>query len=221
MRAMILAAGRGERMQHLTANLPKALLRVRERYLIEYSILALVKIGIRDIVINVCYQAEQIKATLGTGAQYGVNIIYSEEAEALETGGGVFQALPLLGAEPFIVLSCDVICDYQLQNLPRNPDKLAHLVLVDNPEFHPKGDFCLAGKEIFLGAENTYTFSNVGIYRPELFAGCQPGKFRLGDLLIQAVRNGQVTGEYYKGFWENLGTPSQLENMVLLPDNLL
>jgi MurNAc alpha-1-phosphate uridylyltransferase len=221
MRAMILAAGRGERMQHLTQDVPKALLRVRGRYLIEYALFSLKKIGIQEIVINVCYKADQIKAALGSGAQYGVTIIYSEEAEALETGGGIFQALPFLGQEPFIVLSCDVISDFRLQNLPEHPEKLAHLVLVDNPRFHPRGDFCLSGNHIYLGNDQTYTFSNIGLYRRELFAECKPGKFRLGDTLKQAILNAQVTGEYYKGFWENLGTPAQLENMAALPDSLL
>jgi MurNAc alpha-1-phosphate uridylyltransferase len=220
MRAMILAAGRGERMKHLTTETPKALLRLGNRYLIEYSITALAKIGVREIIINVCYKAEQIKAALGAGTQYGVKIIYSDEPEALETGGGIFQALSLLGSEPFIVLSCDVVSDYPLQNLPKNPDQLAHLVLVDNPDFHPSGDFCLAGKQIYLGNDQTYTFGNIGVYRPELFADCKPGKFRLGDLLKQAIQNVQVTGERYSGFWQNFGTPAQLENKIALPDSL-
>jgi MurNAc alpha-1-phosphate uridylyltransferase len=120
MRAMILAAGRGERMQQLTAHTPKALLRVHGCYLIEYSIRALAKIGVQEIVINVCYKAEMIKSALGTGAKYGVTIVYSDELEALETGGGIFQALPLLGSDPFIVISCDLITSYPLQNLPKN-----------------------------------------------------------------------------------------------------
>lgn len=221
MRAMILAAGRGERMQHLTIDTPKPLLCVHGSYFIEYAIRALEKIGVREIVINVCYKAALIKSALGSGAQYGVEIVYSDEAEALETGGGIYQALPLLGPDPFIVLSCDVIADYQLQNLPKKIKKLAHLVLVDNPDFHLKGDFCLVGDKVVMGDAHTYTFSNIGVYRPELFQHCQPGRFRLGDLLKTAIQNDQVTGEYYGGFWQNLGTPSQLENMVALPDSLL
>lgn len=220
MRAMILAAGRGERMRHLTANTPKALLRVQGNYLIEYSLHALIKAGIQDIVINVCYLAEQIKTALGNGSKYGVNIIYSDEAIALETGGGIFKALPLLGSDPFIVLSCDVISDYSLKKLPVDPQKLAHLVMVDNPQFHPQGDFCLNGNSVAIGSGQTYTFSNIGIYRPELFSQCSPGIFRLGPLLKEEIMNGQVTGEYYNGYWENLGTPAQLENRVELPDIL-
>lgn len=218
---MILAAGRGERMQHLTVDVPKALLRIQGNYLIEFSIRALAKIGVQHIVINVCYKADMIKAAIGSGAQYGVNIIYSFEEEALETGGGIFQALPLLGQDPFIVLSCDVIADYRLQNLPDQIKKLAHLVLVNNPEFHPQGDFCLHDDRVYLGEGQTYTFGNIGVYRPELFQDCRPGKFRLGDLLKKAIANDQVTGEYYNGFWQNFGTPAQLENRVVLPDSLL
>ena len=149
-----------------------------------------------------------------------MNIIYSEEPVALETGGGIFQALPLLGNDPFIVLSCDVITDYPLSQLPKNPEKLAHLVLVDNPSYHPNGDFCLEKNKIFFGEEKTFTFGNVGIYRPELFADCQSGRFRLGDLLKKAIRANAVTGEKYSGFWQNLGTPQQFSSLVTLPDHL-
>ncbi len=221
MRAMILAAGRGARMQQLTTDSPKALLRWHERYLIEYSILALKKVGICEIVINVSYKAGLIQSALGDGSRYGVDITYSVEPEALETGGGVFNALPVLGYDPFIVLSCDVVSDFDLQALSVQPGKLAHLVLVENPDFHPAGDFCLQGDKIYLGKEKTYTFGNIGIYRPELFVNCQPGKFRLGDLLKQAIQHEQVTGECYSGFWQNFGTPAQLQNSVALPERLL
>jgi N-acetyl-alpha-D-muramate 1-phosphate uridylyltransferase len=214
MRGMILAAGRGERMGALTEKTPKPLLKVKERYLIEYSIDALKKINIRDIVINVCYQREQIKLALGDGSRYGVHIHYSDETEALETGGGIFQALPLLGDDPFVVLSCDVVTDYPLQKLPKNLEQLAHLVLVDNPDFHPKGDFCFAKNSEYLEMPNqnspTFTFGNIGVYRKELFQSCSPGKFRLGDLLKQYILQNQVTGECYSGFWHNVGNPEQL-----------
>lgn len=211
MRGMILAAGRGARMGSLTDATPKPLLRVGKRYLIEYAIFALVQAGIREIIINICYHKEKIKAALGDGARYGATFYYSEETEALETGGGVLQALPLLGTHPFIILSSDIITDYPLQNLLREPAKLAHLVLVDNPSFHPQGDFCLRDNLLFLAEQNHFTFSNIGLYRPELFAGYTAGKFRLGDVLKQAVTKAQVTGEYYRGLWHNVGTPVQLE----------
>src|SRR5579872_5443509 len=143
MRAMILAAGKGERMGELTRHTSKALLKVQGRYLIEYSLMSLVRAGFTEIVINVCHFAQQIKDALGHGERYGVSIQYSDEVEALESGGGIFKALPLLGDNPFLVLSCDVICHYSLKQLPTNMDHLAHLVLVNNPDFHPRGDFCL------------------------------------------------------------------------------
>lgn len=213
MRAMILAAGRGQRMSHLTAGTPKPLLRVGGRYLIEYPLAALVKIGIQEIVINIAYLGEQIKTALGNGSRYGVRLIYSEEPEALETGGGIFNALPLLGNEPFIVLSSDVITEYPLQHLLQQTEKLAHLVLVDNPDFCPLGDFSLQGHQVFNEGEKKLTYSNVGIFRPELFAGCQPGKFRLADLLRKAIAQQQVTGEYYRGVWHNIGTSQQLAEL--------
>lgn len=215
MRGMILAAGRGQRMGALTAEVPKPLLQVRNRYLIEYSLSALVKMGITEIVINICYRGAQIKAALGDGSRYGVTIQYSEEAEALETGGGIFQALPLLGTEPFIVLSCDVITDYPLHQLPKEPLGLAHLVLVNNPSYHASGDFCLVENKVVCGQSSTLTFGNVGIYRPELFANCKPGKFGLGGLLKEAAQQDKITGEHYQGIWHNLGRPGDLEELVM------
>jgi MurNAc alpha-1-phosphate uridylyltransferase len=211
MRAMILAAGRGERMGQLTHDVPKPLLKVAGHYLIEYSIYALRKAGITDIVINICYHAEKIKAALGNGQRYGVTIHYSEEETALETGGGIFQALPLLGDQPFLVISSDIISAYPFQNLLREPQGLAHLVLVDNPVFHPHGDFSLFGERIYYGKGHTFTFGNIGVYRPELFAHCHAGRFRLGELLKAEILNQQVSGEHYKGFWHNVGTPEQLD----------
>lgn len=218
MRAMILAAGRGARMGSMTENLPKPLLKIGEHYLIEYALFSLADHGVKDIVINVSYYAEQVKKALGDGARYDVRIHYSFEEEALETGGGIFQALPLFGDAPFIVLSSDVITDYPLKKLPAQPEGLAHLVLVDNPSYHPTGDFCLTDNIIHRGNADTFTFGNVGIYRPELFAHCQPGKFRLGTLLNEAISQQKVTGEHYQGLWHNLGTPEDLNNITVLPD---
>lgn len=220
MRAMILAAGRGERMRELTHEMPKPLLKVAGHHLIEYSIYALRKAGITEIIINICYHAEQIKAVLGDGRRYGVTIHYSEEETALETGGGIFQALPLLGDEPFLVMSSDIICDYPLQNLLQEPHGLAHLVLVDNPVFHPGGDFSLSGRHICYDQGQTLTFGNIGVYRPELFAHCHAGRFRLSDVLKPEIINQQVSGEYYKGFWHNVGTPEQLNSVLNHADKL-
>lgn len=210
MRAMILAAGRGSRMGHLTDHTPKPLLKWNDRFLIEYSIVALAKIHVTEIVINVSYLKDQIKSTLRDGKSYGVNIIYSEEDEALETGGGIFKALPLLGDNPFIVLSADVVSDYPLENLPKNLKNWAHLVLVDNPSFLPQGDFAISGSKILNEGPSKLTYANIGIYSKELFSGCNPGKFALGPLLRKAVDAGKVSGEYYEGHWCNFGTEDQL-----------
>lgn len=211
MRAMILAAGRGERMRELTHATPKPLLRVGDRYLIEYSLEALARAGIQEVVINVCYLAAQIVSAIGDGERYGLRIQYSHEDVALETGGGIYQALPLLGNDPFLVLSCDVITGFDLKQLPTSPAGMAHLVLVDNPDFHPHGDFCLLGQRVCLGKESTLTFANIGIYRPEMFAHAKPGKFKLGELLKYYIAEQQVSGEYYQGLWHNIGTPTDIK----------
>lgn len=219
MRGMILAAGRGTRMGSLTMDTPKPLLRVGGRYLIEYSIDALTRIGIQEIVINVSYRREQIKVALGDGAQFGVTIQYSEEIEALETGGGILQALPLLGKEPFIVLSGDVVSNFPLETLPTDPKELAHIVLVDNPVFHPQGDFGLFEDTVCLESAAKLTYANIGVYRPELFVNCRPGKFYLGDVLKQAIAQKKVTGEYFKGWWHNLGSPQELAELCGVLEN--
>jgi MurNAc alpha-1-phosphate uridylyltransferase len=213
MRAMILAAGRGKRMGELTQHMPKPLLRVAGYYLIEYAISRLKRAGIQEIVINVSYEGEQIKAVLGDGKQYGVVITYSEENPVLETGGGILRALPLLGEEPFLVLSSDIISDFSLASLPRSLKGLAHLVLVDNPPFHPKGDFGLQKDYVTLEAESLLTYASIGVYHPELFAQSKPGYFPLNKLLFPAIQRGLVTGEYFQGKWFNVGTPKQLEEV--------
>lgn len=211
MRAMILAAGRGERLRPLTDQTPKPLLEVAGQPLIVYSLQALAAAGIQDIVINIAYLGHLIQAVLGDGNRYGVRIQYSVETQALETGGGVYQALPLLGAEPFIVLSADIWSDYPLQQLPSKLTGLAHLVLVDNPDYHRRGDFSLLSDgQLTNEGDAKLTFANMGIYHPDLFKDCKPGFFRLGDLLHSAVTRGQVTGEHYHGGWANVGTAEQL-----------
>lgn len=211
MRAMILAAGVGQRMGALTEQTPKPLLQVGRRYLIEYGIESLQRIGIQEIVINISYRKDQIIAALGDGTDYGVQILYSEESERLETGGGIVKALPLLGSEPFIVLSADVITDYPLQRLLQQPFNLAHLIVVKNPPYHLAGDFSLRDNgEIYIGTSNPFTFANIGIYRPELFAGHQPVYLRLGHLWKEALLQGKISGECYEGLWYNIGTPQDL-----------
>ena len=213
MKAMILAAGRGERMRPYTDLTPKPLLSVGGRRLIEYHLNALAGIGLSDIVINHAHLGQQIEAVLGDGRRYGVSIHYSAEGEqGLETGGGIFNALPLLGHDPFIVVNGDIWTDYPFARLPRQPQGLAHLVLVDNPEFKDGGDFMLDQHGHVRNDDGTsLTFSGIAVYRPELFAACQAGVFPLAPLLRQAIARGQVSGEHYPGQWVDVGTPQRLQ----------
>jgi N-acetyl-alpha-D-muramate 1-phosphate uridylyltransferase len=212
MRAIILAAGRGERMRPLTDTVPKPLLSVAGQPLIVYHLRALALAGVRDIVINLSWLGSQLRSFLGHGTAYGVNIAYSDEgAEALETAGGIFKALPLLGSEPFLVVNGDIWTDYRFASLKIAPEALAHLVLISNPEHHPLGDFGLQQGKVVEQAEQRYTYSGIGVYRPEFFAGCQPGKFPLLPLLKRAIAAGRLHGEYYAGAWCDVGTPQRLQ----------
>jgi MurNAc alpha-1-phosphate uridylyltransferase len=211
MKAMILAAGRGERMRPLTDRTPKALLRVGGQTLIEHHVHALARAGITELVINHAHLGEQIVRALGDGAAYGVAIRYSPETgAALETGGGIYNALPLLGAAPFLVINADIWTDFGFAGLPRDIDGLAHLVMVDNPPQHPEGDFSLSAGRVAQRGPAMLTFSGIGVYRPALFDGCRAGAFPLAPLLRNAMDAGQVTGEYYAGRWYDIGTPERL-----------
>jgi MurNAc alpha-1-phosphate uridylyltransferase len=215
MKAMILAAGRGERMRPLTDQTPKPLLDVAGKPLLQYHIENLVAAGVRDIVINLAWKGEMIRAALGDGTALGANIVYSEEGNAaLETGGGIFQALPLLGAEPFVVVSGDVWTDFPLSSLTSvlRPHDIAHFVVVPNPDFHTRGDFALRdGRFVPDGPRHTY--ANLGVFRPEFFEGCKHGKFALAPLMFEWIGRGRVSGELYTGRWRNVGTPEQLRDL--------
>jgi len=214
MRAMILAAGRGERMRPLTDNTPKPLLKIGDKRLIEYHIEALRDAGVRDIVINVAYLGEKIIQTIGDGSAYGVAIHYSRESEALETGGGIFQALPLLcgerGDEPFLVVNGDVWTDISFTSLVNKVVRSVHLVMVDNPEHNLSGDFCLQDGLVYSDGEPKLTFSGIGVYHPSLFENCTAGRFPLAPLLREAMLAGTVSGEHYQGIWNDIGTPERL-----------
>ncbi len=211
MKAMILAAGRGERMRPLTDQTPKPMLSVAGKPLIQYHIEALRDAGFRDLVINHAWLGEQIVQYLGDGARFGVDIIYSPEPDgALETGGGIHHALPLLGNEAFLVVNGDIWTDYSFANLRDKPRQLAHLVLVDNPPHHPQGDFSLDHDLVSDGGESALTFSGIGCYHPDLFSEQTPGKFPLAPLLRNAMHGGQVSGEHYTGGWTDAGTPQRL-----------
>ena len=210
--AMLFAAGRGERMRPLSDATPKPLLRAGGRRLIEYHLVKLAAIGVRDVVINTSHLAEQFPAALGDGSRWNLRIRYSHEGPApLETGGGIRHALPLLGDTPFIGISADILTDYDYARLPDAPDGLAHLVMVPNPDFHPRGDFVLDGARLDeQGSGERLTFGNIGVYRPELVAGETATHFKLLPMFQRAMREGRLGGERHDGWWRNVGTPAQL-----------
>lgn len=211
MRAMVLAAGRGERLRPLTDRIPKPLLMVRGKPLIVWHLEALARAGIRELVINVAWLAAAIRQTLGGGQAFGVQIQYSEEpAGALEVGGGIFQALPLLGDAPFLVVNGDIYTDLDFGRLAIASTALAHLVLVPNPAHHPGGDFVLRGHEVSSGAAPRLTYSGIGVYRPELFTDCSAGRFPLLPLLQRAIASGRLSGERYDGQWTDVGSAERL-----------
>ena len=213
MKAMILAAGRGERMRPLTDHTPKPLLLVAGKPLIVHHIERLARAGFRELVINHAHLGEQIEAALGDGSQWGLCIRYSAESEALETGGGIHKALPLLGDGPFLVLNGDVWCDIDFGGLRLAAEDLAHLVLVDNPAHHPKGDFVLDHGRVSSHGDGRLTFSGIGAYRAELFHGCEPGAFPLAPLLRRTMDAGRVSGSHHHGAWWDIGTPQRLAEL--------
>lgn len=217
MRTMILAAGRGERMRPLTDTCPKPLLPAGGLPLIGWHLRRLAGAGLRDVVINHAWLGEQIERTLGDGSDWGLSIRYSPEAQALETAGGIAQALPLLGDEPFLVINGDIWCDWnparartiaaRLEAL----DWLAWCVLVDNPDHHPRGDFLLDGGRLADGEAPRLTFSGIGVYRPALFRGVARGtRAPLAPLLREAAARRRAGAERHDGRWTDVGTPQRL-----------
>jgi MurNAc alpha-1-phosphate uridylyltransferase len=226
MRAMILAAGRGERMRPLTDHTPKPLLQAGGKPLIVWHIERLVRAGITDLVINHAHLGKQIEQALGDGSQFGATIRYSDEGTALETAGGIAFALHLLGEEPFAVVNGDIYCDYDFSHLPSRAatlaasNDIAHLVLVDNPEHNLKGDFCLAGDRIVATPQipdlksQILTFSGIGLYKPALFSNIARGtKAPLAPLLREQIAAGHVSGEHHHGRWMDIGTPQRLDEL--------
>lgn len=216
IKAMILAAGRGDRMRPLTDHCPKPLLALNHKPLIVYHLEKLAALGVTDVVINHAHLGQQIETRLGSGAQFGLSITYSAEAPGgLETGGGIFRALPLLGSEPFWVINGDIYTDYRFERLPRQlPEDLdAHLVLVDNPAHNPDGDFQLQQQRLSDDGASKLTFSGIGVYHPRLFAGCRDGRFALAPLLRRAMQQQRVSGEHFSGRWTDVGTPARLEQL--------
>ncbi len=240
MKALIFAAGLGERMRPLTDVTPKPLLEAGGKPLIVWHLEKLASLGIRDVVVNTSWLAEQFPRTLGDGARWGVSIRYSYEGPApLETGGGMLQALPLLGDAPFMAINGDIWTDYDFARLPREPRGSAHLVLVDNPPQHPGGDFALgadgsvspeaasgvANPGLFFGGGGKLTFSGIGVYRPALLDGWRntigdapgadetPPRFKLAPLLRAAMARHGVSGQHHRGRWTDVGTPERLARL--------
>lgn len=218
MKVMILAAGRGERMRPLTDELPKPLLKAGSHRLIEYHLYQLAEAGFNEVVINVAWLGQKIIDTIGNGERYGLRIDYSNEGEqALETAGGIFQALPLLGEQAFVVINGDVWSDYPYAELKDfELSGLAHLVLVNNPEHNPLGDFAINDNRVLNQGEQKLTFSGIGVYSPDFFAGMSQGKAPLAPMLREAIERGQVSGEIYRGNWLDIGTPQRLQQLEQL-----
>ena len=211
---MILAAGRGERMRPLTDQIPKPLLEVGGKPLIHHHLTALSLAGFRRVVINHSHLGRMIETNLGDGDRWGLSIDYSPEPpSALETGGGIFKALPLLGEKPFLVINGDIWTDFDYSGIECPRNSLAHLVLVGNPAHHPVGDFHLDEGRLSGSGEALLTFSGIGVYRRALFAGCNSERFPLGPLLRRAITHGAVSGEYFSGSWIDVGTPERLREL--------
>lgn len=213
MKAMILAAGKGERLRPLTLHTPKPLVKAAGVPLIEHHVRALAKAGFTELVINHAWLGQQIEDYLGDGARLGVHIRYSAEGEPLETGGGIRRALPLLGEAPFAVINGDIWTDFDFARLRRPLAGLAHLVLVDNPPHHPAGDFHLDGDQVSDDGEPRLTYSGMAVLHPALFAGCPEGGFKLAPLLRGAMARLAVTGERHAGRWVDVGTLERLAEL--------
>ncbi|WP_312799027.1 N-acetylmuramate alpha-1-phosphate uridylyltransferase MurU [Pseudomonas sp.] len=218
MKAMILAAGRGERLRPLTLHTPKPLVKACGVPLIEYQIRALKTAGFNDFVINHAWLGRQIEDYLQDGSRLGVSIVYSPEGEPLETGGGIFKALPLLGKEPFLVANGDIWTDYDYRPLQLTAGDLAHLILVDNPLHHPEGDFFLSNGRVVEAGEacDRFTYSGIAILHPDLFRTCEAGAFKLAPVLRAAIAEGRVSGTLHTGRWVDVGTHERLAEVEQL-----
>ena len=224
MKAMILAAGFGERLRPLTEHTPKPLLKVGVKPLIQYHIERLAAVGVRELVINTSWLGDQIESFLGDGSRFGVSIDWSRETDPLDTGGGIRRALPLLGSEPFLVINGDIWTDYPLQTLVDrdwSDDMEAHLVLVPNPVHNPKGDFALDAQCNICYpsiSDESFTFSGMSVMRPELFAlfSSASEKFPIRDVLVDIIKGGYVSGEVFRDTWWDVGTVERLQALNTL-----
>lgn len=211
---MVLAAGRGERLRPLTDRTPKPLIAVRGKPLIVWHLEALARAGVREVVVNLSWLGEQIRTALGDGSGWGLRIYYSAEGPVpLESGGGIFRALPLLGESPFILVNGDVFTDFDHRGLVLPAGADAHLQLVPNPPHHPRGDFSLQSGWIGEADTPRYTYSGIGIFSPALFAGCTDGRFPLLPLLRRAIAARRLSGALFTGAWTDVGTMARLESL--------
>jgi MurNAc alpha-1-phosphate uridylyltransferase len=220
MKVMILAAGRGERMGYLTQNCPKPLLKVKGRCLIDWHLIKLCDAGFKDVVINVAYLSKDIIEFVGDGSKWGLNIYISEEEQALETAGGIKQAIKHLGDEPFAVINADIFSDYNYKNIKNRSLKnkrMGHLVLVNNPEHNLKGDFGIMDDGILtMNSESPLTFSGIAIYDPKFFSELTEGnKIKLAPILETAINKKCIQGELFEGLWSDVGTPERLKMINL------
>ncbi len=214
MIAMILAAGRGERLRPITESVPKALVEVRGESLLERHLQAVKRAGIETVVINLGWLGEQIVERVGSGAGFGLKVVYSPEGDnILETGGGIHRALPMLGDEPFLVINADIYTDMPLPTQLSGPADDGHLVLVPRPEHRDSGDFALVEQRIRNEGDPLLTFSGVAVYSPDLFADCQPGRFPLAPMLRAAADSDRLGGQVYEGLWRDVGTPERLSEL--------
>lgn len=214
MIAMLLAAGRGERMRPVTDSIPKSLVEVGGVSLLERHLAMLAEAGVTKVVINLGWLGEKIVERIGSGKSCGVNVVYSPEYDnVLETGGGIHRALPLLGSNPFWVVNGDVLTDYKVGANSIADRRLAHLVLVPKPSHKSNGDFDLDDGVVRNGEQPELTFSGIGCYRPEFFAGIQPGRFPLAPLLRSMADAGKIAGSRYDGMWHDVGTPERLDEI--------
>ncbi|MCB1866060.1 MAG: nucleotidyltransferase family protein [Chromatiales bacterium] len=215
MRAMILAAGRGERLRPLTDRIPKPLVEVHGQTLIERVLCQLARASVYELVVNTAWLGEQLHARIGDGAQYGVRVDWSDEPPgALETGGGIRRALPLLGDEPFIVVNADVYSDFDFATLDRlAANDLGHLILVDNPDHHPDGDFGLDGRRVHNNALRRLTYAGIAVLHPNLFDGEMRERFSLAPLLRSAAERNRLSGTHFTGLWSDVGTAERLAEL--------
>jgi MurNAc alpha-1-phosphate uridylyltransferase len=213
MKAMILAAGKGERMGTLTENTSKVLLKVNGKALIEYHLENLAHAGVTDVVINLCYHANKIRQFLGNGEKHNLNIEYSLETELLGLGGGVHNALHLLGNKPFFIISADMWTNYNYADLPKNIESQAHLVMTDNPPFHPNGDYPLENGIILMPGKNNLNYAGFGVFHPDLFRTSGAGSYGIAKVINPVIEKGLVTGEHFRDAWMNINTPKELEEL--------